>query len=283
MKSSTKTPPVAKAALLNCASLIRGPLIRGPLICGPLICATVICGCTSSVTTDPTKLSHVEIKGQSGETLKTGAPKTGAPPNKDGVFSPEIATADANGGGIPVAVDMDAERAIAKESLEAWRTALKGDEKTALAKLDDLEKRYPTISTVKFMKAQVYEHFNKRELAIKYYRESLDNSEFSSLRQFKLAEALKKGKQYKEAEEIYRKLLKTFSDLPDAKLGLALCLIAQDKDSKEGHQVLAETVILCEALMKTREPGKVASAKRILKDLLEADPGNAAAKQLLGQ
>lgn len=263
MKSSTKTRPVARAALL---------------ICGNFLSVQLFCGCTSSVTTDPTKLSQVEIKNQAGETVKAGAR-----PNKDGVFSPELATADASGGGIPVAVDMDAERAIAKESLEAWRTALKGDEKSAISQLESLEKRYPTISTVKFMKAQVYEHFGKRDLSIKYYRESLDNSEFSSLRQFKLAEALKKGKQYKEAEEIYRKLLKTFSDLPDAKLGLALCLIAQDKGSKEGHQVLAETVILCEALMKTREPGKVASAERILKDVLEADPGNAAAKQLLGQ
>jgi len=238
----------------------------------------LVCGCTSSIKTDPTKLSRVEIQNQ-----PEVRPQTAGAMQKDGVYSPQVASAEATANGTQVVVDMDAERAIAKESLEAWRKCLKGDEKGAIAQLDDLEKRFPKISTVKFMKGQVYEHIGKKDLAIHFYRESLDNSEFSSIRQFKLAEALRSGKQYKEAGEIYRKLLKTFSDLPDAKLGLALCLIAQDKNSKEGHQVLAETVILCEALMKTQEPGKVAAAKKTLKDVLEVDPGNAAAKQLLGQ
>ncbi len=225
--------------------------------------ALLICGCTSSVKTDATKLAQIKMK--------------------NGQYSPELASPEASAAGTKVDIDMGAEEVIAKECLQAWRKALKGDEKGAESQLDDLEKRYPTYSTIKFMRGQVLEHFGKGEEAIKYYRQSLDNSEFSSIRQFKLAEALRKTKKYKDSEMIYRKLLKTFTDFPDAKLGLARCLIAQDDHSKEGHQLLEETVILCEALMKTQEVSKVAEAKRVLTEVLEVDPKSAGAKKLLGK
>ncbi|MCC7532003.1 MAG: tetratricopeptide repeat protein [Candidatus Melainabacteria bacterium] len=225
--------------------------------------ALLICGCTSSVKTDATKLAQVKVKF--------------------GQYSPELASPEASAAGTKIDIDMGAEEVIAKECLQAWRKAIKGDEKGAISQLDELEKRYPTYSTVKFMKGQVLEQFGRGEEAIKYYRQSLDNSEFSSIRQFKLAEALRKTKKYKDAEMIYRKLLKTFTDFPDAKLGLARCLIAQDDHSKEGHQLLEETVILCEALMKTQQAGKVADAKRVLTEVLEVDPGSAGAKKLLGK
>lgn len=202
---------------------------------------------------------------------------------KDGQYSPEAVSPEVSAAGTKIDVDMAAEDVIAKECLQAWRKALKGDEKGSLAQLDELEKRYPKYSTIKFMKGQVLEHLGKGEEAIKYYRESLDNSEFSSIRQFKLAEALRKTKKYKDSEQLYRKLLKTFTDFPDAKLGLARCLIAQDDHSKEGHQLVAETVILCEALVKTREDSKVAEGKRVLAEVLEVDPANAGAKKLLGK
>lgn len=225
--------------------------------------AVLICGCTSTVQTDSTKLAKLQMK--------------------NGQYSPELVTKEASAAGTKIDVDMGAEEVIAKECLEAWRKALKGEGKAAIDQLNDLEKRYPTYSTIKFMKGQVLERLGKGEESIKYYRESLDNSEFSSIRQFKLAEALRRMKKYKDAEQIYRKLLKSFADFPDAKLGLARCLILQDKTSKEGHQLLEETVILCEALVKTQEPGKVAEGKRVLTEVLELDPANAGAKQLLGK
>lgn len=225
--------------------------------------ALLICGCTSSIKTDATKLAQVKMK--------------------NGQYSPELASPEASAAGTKIDIDMGAEEIIAKECLQAWRKALRGDEKGSISQLDDLEKRYPTYSTIKFMRGQVLERLGKGEEAIKYYRESLDNSEFSSIRQFKLAEALRKTKKYKDSEAIYRKLLKTFTDFPDAKLGLARCLIAQDKNSKEGHQLLEETVILCEALMRTQEGSKVAEGKRVLNEVLEVDPSSAGAKKLLGK
>ncbi len=225
--------------------------------------ALLICGCTSSIKTDPTKLAQLKMK--------------------NGQYSPELASPEASAAGTKIDIDMGAEEAIAKECLQAWRKALKGDEKGSIGQLDALEKRYPTYSTIKFMRGQVLERLGRGEEAIKYYRESLDNSEFSSIRKFKLAAVLLKTKKYKEAEQIYRKLLKTFTDFPDAKLGLARCLIAQDDHSKEGHQLLAETVILCEALLRTQEVSKVAEAKRVLTEVLEVDPTNAGAKKLLGK
>ena len=225
--------------------------------------ALLICGCTSSIKTDATKLAQVKMK--------------------NGQYSPELASPEASAAGTKVDIDMAAEDVIAKECLQAWRKALAGDEKGSMSQLNDLEKRYPTYSTIKFMKGQVLERLGKGEESIKYYRESLDNSEFSSIRQFKLAEALRKMKKYKDAEQIYRKLLKSFTDFPDAKLGLARCLIAQDDHSKEGHQLLEETVILCEALVKTQEASKVAEAKRVCTEVLEVDPTNQGAKKLLGK
>ncbi len=225
--------------------------------------ALFLCSCSSSVHTDSTKLAQIKVK--------------------NGEFSPELASPEASAAGTKIDVDMEAEGVISKECLQAWRKALKGDEKGAMSQLDDLEKRYPKYSTIKFMKGQVLELLGKGEEAIKYYRESLDNSQFSSIRQFKLAGALRKAKKYKDAELLYRKLLKTFTDFPDAKLGLARCLIAQDNHSKEGHQLLEETVILCEALLKTQEPDKVKEATRNLSEVLEEDPTNAGAKRLLGR
>lgn len=230
---------------------------------GLLVC--VVSACTSSIKADQTKLADLKVKQPNGE------------------YSPKVASPEASAAGIKIDIDMEAESVISKECLEAWRKALKGDEKGSMAQLDDLEKRYPKFSTIKFMKGQVLEHLGKGEEAIKYYRESLDNSEYSSIRQFKLAQALVKVKKYKDAETIYRKLFKTYNDLPDAKLGLARCVIAQDAHSKEGHQLIGETVILCEALLKTQDPEKVREGKRVLTDVLEIDPANAGAKQLLGK
>lgn len=239
--------------------------------------ALLVCGCTSSVKTDPSKLAQVSIKARGSEPASVAAKKV------NGEYSPEVVTQEASASNVRIEVDMQAEGIISKECLEAWRKALKGDEKGAMAQLDDLEKRYPKVSTVQFMKGQVLEHLGKGEEAVKYYRASLDNSEYSSIRQFKLAQAYVKLKKYKEAEGIYRKLLKTFTDFPDAKLGLARCLIAQDTHSKEGHQLLAETVILCEALVKTGESSKVAEGKRLLKEVLQLDPAAPGAKELLSK
>ncbi len=170
---------------------------------------------------------------------------------KNGQYSPELVTKESSAAGTKIDVDMGAEEVIAKECLEAWRKALKGDGKGAMNQLNDLEKRYPTYSTIKFMKGQVLERLGKGEESIKYYRESLDNSEFSSIRQFKLAEALRKMKKVQRRGADISETFKSFTDFPDAKLGLARCLISQDNTSKEGHQLLEETVILCEALLKT--------------------------------
>ncbi|HNB21289.1 MAG TPA: tetratricopeptide repeat protein [Candidatus Obscuribacter sp.] len=239
--------------------------------------AVTLCSCTSSIKTDPTKLAQVSIKGGSSEPSSTTVKKV------NGEYSPEIVTSESSAANVKIEVDMEAEGIISRECLEAWRKALKGDEKGAIAQLDELEKRYPKVSTVQFMKGQVLEHLGKGEEAVKYYRASLDNSEYSSIRQFKLAQAYLKLKKFKEAETIYRKLLKTFTDFPDAKLGLARCLIAQDTHTKEGHQLLAETVILCEALVKTGDPSKVAEGKRVIKEVLELDPATPGAKELLGK
>lgn len=226
----------------------------------------MVCACSSSIKADPTKLADL---------------KAAKEPN--GEYSPRVTNPEASAAGVKVDVDMAAEGVISKECLEAWRKALKGDGKGAIAQLDDLEKRYPKFSTVKFMKGQVLEQLGRGEEAIKCYREALDNSEYSSIRQFKLAQALLRMKKYKDAEAIYRKLLKTYSDLPDAKLGLARCVIGQDTHSKEGHQLLEETVILCGALLKTQESEKVREGTRVLNEVLEVDPANAGAKQLLGK
>lgn len=238
--------------------------------------ALLVCGCTSSVKTDPSKLAQVSIKKSGTDSNAVVAKKV------NGEYSPELVTQESSAANVKIDVDMEAEGVISRECLEAWRKALKGDEKGAMSQLNDLEKRYPKVSTVQFMKGQVLEHLGKGEEALKFYQASLDNSEYSSIRQFKLAQAYVKLKKFKEAEVIYRKLLKTFTDFPDAKLGLARCLIALDTHSKEGHQLLAETVILCEALVKTGESSKVAEGKRVLKEVLQLDPATPGAKELLG-
>ena len=218
-------------------------------------------GCASTVKTDPSKMNKVELSKASQQDLLK-----------------ETAV-----GGIPVQVDMQAEEVVSTECLKAWRKAVKGDEKTAMAELKDLEKRYPKISTIKLMMGQVAEHAGNKEDAIKYYAAALEDSEFSSIRVFKLAEALRKAGKFQEAIPHYRRLMKVSSDFMYAKLGLGACLLAIDKKSAEGATLIKETVKLASEELSSKQPKTVSEAKAILTEVLVADPGNKEARRLLGR
>ncbi len=218
--------------------------------------AILLCGCTSSIKTDSTKLAKVRMK--------------------NGEYPISAVSPEASAAGTKIEIDMSAEAEITKQCLEAWRKALKGDGKGSIAQLDALEKKYPTFSTVKLMKGQVLDRIGKPDEAVKYYQESLQDSQFSSIRSFKLAQAYIRAKRYKEAEPLYRKICQSYEDMLDPKLGLARSLLGQDKNSKEGKELVAETAKLAGELKASSDPNKKAEGTRILIEIAALDPASAA-------
>lgn len=237
-----------------------GPIIG--IACAVIVTA-MLCGCSSTVRTDSTKLSNLK----------------GIDPDD----APRIARADtAVAGGEQVGIDMAAEEVVAKECLEAWRKAVKGDTKAAMTQLKALEARYPRISTIKMMMGQVMEHSGNNEEAARFYKDSLEQSQFSTIRVYKLAEALRKSGKPKEAIPHYQRLVKTFPEFSDAHLGLARCLILDNRRDEAGKE-FAETVKLAKDQLESKDPQANAEGKRILKELLDADPDNKEARQLLSR
>ncbi len=138
--------------------------------------------------------------------------------------------------------DMNAETVISDGCLHAWRKACAGDEKTAMAELEALNKKYPQILTIEMMMGQVLEHFGKSEEAIVHYRKAAVGNEFSSLHSFKLAQAYRKAGKNAEGIVIYRKLIKLAPDFDAAKLGLADCLATTEAGKAEAKTLVMEAL-----------------------------------------
>jgi predicted Zn-dependent protease len=136
--------------------------------------------------------------------------------------------------------DMAIEGEVSDGCVQAWRKALKGDEKGAMAQLDEMSKKYPKVVTVTFMKGQVLDHLGRKAEAAKYYRAAVTDKEFSTIHCFKLAEALRESHQNKEAADEYRRILKSAPEFVPGKIGLAKSLIATDKHSPEARQQLED-------------------------------------------
>jgi predicted Zn-dependent protease len=105
-------------------------------------------------------------------------------------------------------LDMAAEETISNGCLHAWRTALAGNEKAAMAELQDLNNKFPQIKTTELMMGQVLEHSGKTKQAIEHYRKAVVGNEFSTMHRIKLAQAYRKDKQYDKAAEMYDQVLK---------------------------------------------------------------------------
>ena len=138
--------------------------------------------------------------------------------------------------------DRDAEAAIDGACVEAWRKELAGDEKGAVKQLNDLDRKYPRVSTVRFMLGQVMEHSGKKQEAIKYYHEAVGQSDFDSLHLFKLAEALRTTGNAEGAIPYYRKLLKGAPQFTAGQLGLAKALLDVEPKSPEALGILHQIV-----------------------------------------
>lgn len=193
----------------------------------------------------------------------------------------QAGTAEINIGGPPSEADMAAEAAVSEGCVSAWRKALKGDEQAAMAELDELDRKYPKMLTVRFMRGQCLEQLGKKKEAIKYYKESVTGFEFGSIRLWKLAEAMRTTGDARGALPYYRKLMKANPDFNHGKIGLARALIAIEGEGKsaEASQLLASVVDDAKVLLKGDKNSKQARAE--LQGVVEADPRNKEAASLL--
>jgi tetratricopeptide (TPR) repeat protein len=137
-------------------------------------------------------------------------------------------------------ISQEAEEAVSEGCVEAWRKALKGDEEGAMKQLKELDKKYPKVITVKFMMGQVEERSGKKQEALKYYRDAVEKSRFSSMYLFKLAEAERTAGNAEEATKHYRQLILQNPQFVPAKLGLARALYDMDAKSPEARKELKE-------------------------------------------
>lgn len=142
-------------------------------------------------------------------------------------------------------MDLGMEEQVSNGCVAAWRKAIAGDEKTAMADLKELQSRYPKVQTIEMMMGQVAEHFGKNEEALDHFRKAAVGNEFSSMRKLRLAHSLKENGKYQEAIGYYQKLLTHKENMDpilllDLERSLAQCLLATDKNSGEGKQLLSE-------------------------------------------
>lgn len=141
-------------------------------------------------------------------------------------------------------IDMAAEEAITNGCVSAWRKACAGDEKAAMTELNALDKSYPKFLTIQMMMGQVLEHFGKTEAAIEHYRKAAVGNEFSSMSQFKLANAYRKAHRYEDAVPIFRRLLAGTPDFVPALIGLADCLAQKPATAAEGLKLAQQAAQL---------------------------------------
>jgi predicted Zn-dependent protease len=134
------------------------------------------------------------------------------------------------------------EEAAANASLAAWRKAQAGDEAGSMAILDKLDKQYPNLGTVQFMRGQCLEKLGKPKEAVKYFQKSVDQNTSSSMHLFKLAEAKRTAGDAKGAVADYRRLIAMAPNFSPAKLGLAQALIAVDKNSPEAKTIVNDVL-----------------------------------------
>ncbi len=222
------------------------------------ILVLMLSGCSGTART-PEHLANVEVGKGSGSLAQT--PATAA----------DMATTATTFG---ERFDSTAEQEIGTSALKAWRVATKhakkgtlsdsewkklrlADEKESVAQLNDLQKLYPTASTVRFMLGQVKDHFGRHSDAVGEFRASIENNTNNGMYLFKLAETEVKAGQFDSAIKHYRLLIQHTPNFAPAELGLARALMKKDPKSAEA----------------------AALASRVLK----AEPDNQEAKELINR
>lgn len=156
---------------------------------------------------------------------------------------PESSSKDASVG-LGEKIDLNAEEEVSRGCVDAWRKALAGDEAGAMNELKSLDREYPQVITVRFMMGQVLERVGKKKEAVKYYREAVTKSQFSSMYLFKLAESLRTTGDTKESISRYRELLAKNPQFVPGMLGLAHSLYALDSKSSEARTVVGKVLEL---------------------------------------
>lgn len=204
-----------------------------------------------------------------------------------------------------VASNLAEEKAVTPGIIEAWKLATIGkDEKGAMAILEKLNKEHPNISTVQFMMGQVRELYGKNKEAVGHYQKAVVINKFSSMQTFKLAESLRKAGDFEGSLVYYRKLGENLErgsemieqDIKDRKveytegterlnmqkqlldsvrLGLARSLVEAGGHEEEALQVLSK--------LQGRSPKVKEDALATLKKLVEKNPANGQAKDLLNR
>jgi tetratricopeptide (TPR) repeat protein len=214
-------------------------------------------------------LSGCSARMHSPDSLSHNASTTAAKSQQSAAAKPDPASCSTTSSGSIFAggsPEMAAETEVSEKSLQAWRLALKGDEKRSMALLNDLDRKYPKMKTVAFMKGQVLERLGKKKEAIAYYQAAVTGNDFDLMKTYKLAEAMRTAGDIKSAIPVYRGLLTSAPEFVPAHLGLAKSLLTQDKNSPEAKREL-------EKVVSDDPTSKDAKDAQGLLDKLNAGPG----------
>jgi tetratricopeptide (TPR) repeat protein len=135
-------------------------------------------------------------------------------------------------------VDYVAETDVSEQCVKAWRVALAGDVPGGMKILEGLDKKYPNMKTVTFMKGQIQQHAGNMELARKYYSAAVVGDEFDSMKMFKLAESERETDHESDAIAHYQKLLASVPNFVPAELGLAKAYLKGNAKSVDAKKCL---------------------------------------------
>ncbi|MBX9724483.1 MAG: tetratricopeptide repeat protein [Candidatus Obscuribacterales bacterium] len=167
--------------------------------------------------------------------------------------------ADASNAGSGEKFDAVTDEIISRETLKAWRVALRhdkekdlpeaeiqklkvGDEEESMQSLKKLEATYPTASFIKTMMGQVKQHFGKKKEAADYFEEASLLNRRDPVALFKAAEMRRENGQTEKALDFYKQIVRIQDDFPGAKVGMARCLLADKATEDEGRKMLESIV-----------------------------------------
>jgi tetratricopeptide (TPR) repeat protein len=247
---------VSRLLALLCA--VRNGWIMSSRIYLFFAASLLLSSCTTTVQAPGAPLGQVTIQGGNGV--------------------PSAGTAELQSEGASEA-EMEMEGVVSRGCLDAWRKALKGDEKGSMSVLDDLSRKYPSVTTVTFMKGECLDRLGKKKEAIQFYKQAVSPKEFSTLHIFKLAEALRTTGQNKDAIPQYRRLIEIAPGFAPGHIGLATSLLALDKHSPEATKELDLVLSSCKSGLAS-DPYS-AEAREYLQDILTVRPNDAEAAALL--
>lgn len=226
---------------LSTINLNRLALLGRHVVSVALLAAVSVAftSCSSRVSTAGDRMGEVSQGTQSPESSTGAAPGSNISGERFNMAEEQEVT-DGTLKAWRLAIAHDKNKA--EMSADEWKKTRDADKQTAMKQLEALAEAHPKASFINHMMGQVERHFGNHGEAAKHFEEAVAKNRREPLLTFKLAEERRANGETKKAEQYYRETLEMRTDFPEARIGLARCLLTSDKGSAEAKELLEQVL-----------------------------------------